>query len=290
MLEISWDFMAERLSPLINYFDLNTQRGIVAIAWTIRQAGTISYPDLYHEVFGQSISQAEEGFLTPTINLQQVLAFYNVLTQLYQNGIIETTTPIPPEDVTSIFQHYDPGTEIEIILQVSPRVGFIQHLFGISLTEIVRKGRPLKSYPIFGDPIGDFDESDVFVIMPFRSEFQDVYTEAIQPAVDNTGLTVRRGDDFFSGQRIMDEVWSSIFHCKLCIVECTGHNPNVFYELGIAHMLGKPSIMILRDGSDIPFDIRDRRIILYQDGADGFKDLRKTLRKTIEAEMDSHYG
>ena len=103
-------------------------------------------------------------------------------------------------------------------------------------------------------------------------------------------LSISRGDDFFSNQRIMDEVWSAIYYAKLCIVECTGQNANVFYELGIAHTLGKPTIMISHHEEEVPFDIRDRRMIIYQHGAEGLNNLRRALGKTIASEMATHYG
>lgn len=281
--------MPQSLFPLINYVDLNTQQGMIAIIWKIRQAGEISYPTLYKEVFGQAIDQAEDGFRTPAVNLQQMLAFYHGLVQLYRNGIIETTKPIAEEDVLQLFQHYTRyEIDEDVVLRVSSRIAFIQHLFNISLTDIVRKGMPLKSHPIFGEPIKDFEAADVFVIIPFRNEFQTVYKQVIKPVVEGVGLSIRRGDDFFSGQRIMDEVWSSLVNSKLCIAECTGLNPNVFYELGIAHMLGIPTILIMREGHEIPFDIHDRRVIMYQEGEEGFRDLHQHLHKAVQTELLSH--
>jgi len=285
--------MPERLTPLSKYVDVNTQRGMIALLWIIRQAGTISYPELYQEVFGQPATKQDEAFKTNAVNIQQVFSFHNVLMQLFQNNVIETTHPLPSNSIIDLFQPQvvsDDGTPIKI--RVASHMSFIQHIFDISLTEIVMRGQPIKSHPIFGDPIEDFEHewSDVFVIMPFRDELQDVYEKAIKPAVNETKLSVRRGDDFFSDQRIMDEVWSAIYYSKLCIVECTRLNPNVFYELGVAHTLGRPTIMIAHEGEEIPFDIRDRRCVLYQTGDAGMDTLRETLVKTITLEMATHYG
>lgn len=280
--------MPARLFPLANYVDLSSSRGMIALVWLIRQQGKINYPALYKAVFGQSLNQADDGFKTPTVNLQQILAFYQVLAQLLRNGIIESTPMIPVETIISMFQHYDPSNpDHNVVLRVADRVRFIQQLFDVSLTDITRKGVPIKSHPLFGDPIDDFDHTwtDVFVIMPFRDKFNDVYQKAIKPAVKDAGYTVRRGDDFFSDQRIMDEVWSAIYHSKLCIVECSDNNPNVFYELGIAHMLGRPTIMIVESDDDVPFDIRDRRMILYNNNDNGLEELRDLLLKTIKADM-----
>jgi hypothetical protein len=44
----------------------------------------------------------------------------------------------------------------------------------------------------------------------------------------------------------MWDVWNSIYSSSIIIADCTGRNPNVFYELGIAHTLGKPVILSLK--------------------------------------------
>jgi len=50
---------------------------------------------------------------------------------------------------------------------------------------------------------------------------------------------------------------------RLCIADLTGRNPNVLYELGIAQTLGKPCILLTQDINDVPFDIRQYRVIQY---------------------------
>jgi len=279
--------------PLTELVDLRTPEGTVGILYTIRQAGKITYPALYEKVFGQPVDQSSENFRTTKLSMQQIFAFHTSLLELYRNNFIETTTSIDNDDVLRVFQSVNPATEGGAIeLQVSSSVPFMQYLFNISLSQIVERGRPLPVYPAFGDPI-DFDDkrwADVFVIMPFRSDLTEVYHQAIKPAVEDCDLTVRRGDDFFSDERIMDEVWTAIYRSKLCIVDCTSENANVFYELGMAHTLGKATILITSSLDDIPFDIRDRRIIAYVNTKDGLEELRDTLQKTITSEMIEHYG
>lgn len=285
--------MPERLYPLIKYVNLNTQRGMIALVWTVRQAGTISYPALFKVVFGQSPTQKSETFDTNTINIQAVYTFHNVLIQLFQNNILETTQPTAINDIADLFELLKSDIDAsKIELRVANHMSFIQHLFDISLTEIAMNDKPIKSHPIFGDPIDDFEHtwSDVFVIMPFRDDLTNVYDTAIKPAVEGSDLSVMRGDEFYSDKRIMDEVWTAIYRAKLCIIDCTGRNANVFYELGIAHTLGRPSILITSSIDDIPFDIRDRRIIVYENTEIGLKTLHNTLLKTITTEMSAHHG
>jgi len=133
-----------------------------------------------------------------------------------------------------------------------------------NLTNILPKGymavKPLLSLPSRSPQF----ICDVFMVMPFAHTFTPLYTDHIKPLVEKKDLAIKRGDDFFAQQAIMSDVWSAINSSKLVIVDCTGKNANVFYELGIAHTLGRPTIMITQSIDDIPFDIRHLRMIVYE--------------------------
>ena len=95
------------------------------------------------------------------------------------------------------------------------------------------------------------------VIMPFRcdwsSEIYDTFKEAA------TGFSVWRSDEEYRDDVIIQTVWDQINRARFIIADCTGKNPNVFYELGIAHTLGKPVFMCAQDEKDFPFDINHIR-------------------------------
>jgi len=65
------------------------------------------------------------------------------------------------------------------------------------------------------------------------------------------------------------------------LCDCTGRNPNVFYEAGIAHTLGREVILITQNEQDIPFDLRHRRYIRYLDNVEG----RDVLTVALQAKM-----
>ncbi|WP_271252377.1 hypothetical protein [Pseudanabaena sp. Chao 1811] len=98
--------------------------------------------------------------------------------------------------------------------------------------------------PIFGRPQSSEEMPEVFVVMPFSNDLLPIYEDHIRPTVLNTNLTVKRGDDFFAAEAIISQVWSAIYNASIVIAECTRRNANVFYEIGIAHTLGKPTILI----------------------------------------------
>ena len=136
---------------------------------------------------------------------------------------------------------------------------------------------------IFGAPLRDNQfKSDIFMIMPFAERFSSIYSDHIKPTLEDLDLNVIRGDDFFSRNAIINEIWAAIYHCRMVVTECTDRNPNVFYELGLAHALGKPSILLVQNIEDIPFDLRHLRIIVYSPTEDGLADLRQQLSKATE--------
>ncbi|NWG17675.1 MAG: DUF4062 domain-containing protein [Chloroflexi bacterium] len=152
--------------------------------------------------------------------------------------------------------------------------------------QAVKVNDALRVWPgelVFGRPSkGRQFQSDIFVIMPFAAQFTGLYTGIIKPLAAELGLTVLRGDELSSSRgSIMEEVWAALNACRFVIAEITGGNDNVFYELGIAHTLNKPTLLITQAAApeNVPFDIRHLRYIVYsaQDGAK----LRDALRTAI---------
>lgn len=114
-------------------------------------------------------------------------------------------------------------------------------------------------------PIDSQYEADVFMVMPFKDKIrEEVYRDHVAKRIMGLDLTIKRGDDFFSQNSIMQDIWGAINAADIIIADCTGRNPNVFYELGIAHTLGKRTIMITENEDDIPFDLRHLRYVKYE--------------------------
>ena len=102
-----------------------------------------------------------------------------------------------------------------------------------------------------------------FVIMPFAEDFDDVYTSFIRPSLEEAGLDVLRADDIRSQQNILRDVVTGISQADLVIADLTDSNANVYYELGIAHALGKRVVLLTQDLDELPFDLRAYRVIPY---------------------------
>lgn len=93
-----------------------------------------------------------------------------------------------------------------------------------------------------------------FVVMPFTAAFDRFYRETIAPALRE--YDVSRADTQFDERGILEKIVTGLNDADLIIADITGANANVMYELGIAHALGKPTIMIAQSVTGLPFDIR----------------------------------
>ncbi|QDK40567.1 hypothetical protein DOM21_03685 [Bacteriovorax stolpii] len=103
-----------------------------------------------------------------------------------------------------------------------------------------------------------------FVIMPFASPIGDYFEKIYKPAIEKTSLkAVRADNEIFKTGKIIDQIWTGITNSRVLVAELTGRNPNVFYELGLAHAAGKPVVLICSNENDVPFDLRHIRVIYY---------------------------
>jgi len=107
-------------------------------------------------------------------------------------------------------------------------------------------------------------EGSCFVIMPFGGNyFDDYYLEIYCPAIEEAGFEPHRADDLFAPNNVVEDIWEYTKKSNIILADLTGKNPNVFYELGLAHAIAKPVILITESEQDIPFDLRAIRIIKY---------------------------
>jgi len=124
------------------------------------------------------------------------------------------------------------------------------------------------------------DEELVFVIMPFGEKFDLVY-ECIEKSVTQAQLKCIRADkEVFSGI-IMDKIKENIARAGIIIAELSEQNPNVFYELGLAHAWNKKVIMITQNIRNIPFDLKHWRMVIYDCG--NINGLKTKLRNELVA-------
>lgn len=152
---------------------------------------------------------------------------------------------------------------------------------------LLRTVRPRRQRPtVFQIPEHESIElALVSAMMPFDSAFDAVYS-SIREAADNAGLRCRRADDIWENVAIIQDVVSLIDRSRIVICDCTGRNPNVFYETGIAHTLGRDVILITQSEHDIPFDLRHLRYVRYLNNGEG----RAVLKHSLQARMQTLLG
>lgn len=109
-----------------------------------------------------------------------------------------------------------------------------------------------------------------FVISPIGAEnsdtrklADDVLELIVEPALQPFGFTIVRADKISRPSIITSDVIKFVQTSELCIIDLTGHNPNVFYECGRRHENGLPFIQIIRKGETLPFDVSVIRTIAY---------------------------
>ncbi len=149
---------------------------------------------------------------------------------------------------------------------------------------LLRLVRPRRQRPtVFSIPEHEHIESAmVSVMMPFDAAFAEVYN-SIQRAASLAGLRCRRADDMWEAPAIIQDIVSLIDRSRVVVCDCTGRNPNVFYEIGIAHTLGREVVLLAQSASDIPFDLRHLRHLQYLNNAEGRKALELGLSAKLSA-------
>jgi hypothetical protein len=153
-----------------------------------------------------------------------------------------------------------------------------------SAKDVVDKhNKIVKINPIFRGRDFIIDEKLCFILMPFKEPFNRIYEKQIKSVVESFHLNPLRADGLFTPTAIVEDIWEHINKARIVIADVTGKNPNVFYELGIAHTIGKNVIIITQNKDDVPFDVGYLRYLLYTDNEDGWKKLSSDLTKTIDS-------
>ena len=118
--------------------------------------------------------------------------------------------------------------------------------------------------------------------MPFNGKMEKIYTNHIRKMGDELKLTIRRADDIFTPGPFMEKVWDGICAAELILADCTQKNPNVFYEIGMAHTVGKKIVLITRSEKDIPSDIKHYDYIPYVYDPEGAEELIEKLKAFVK--------
>lgn len=126
------------------------------------------------------------------------------------------------------------------------------------------------------------DSRLVFVLTPFHPEYREAF-ETIAEVCRSVDLIAKRGDEEAILGEVFPHILRLIVRARFIIANIDGRNPNVLYELGLAHGLGKQTILVARRPEDVPFDVRAKRLVVYQTDVELRDRLRSEIAKSIMA-------
>lgn len=143
--------------------------------------------------------------------------------------------------------------------------------------DIDKENRIVRINPIFQGRDFEIDPELVFVLMQFSSPYTEIFDDVIEPVVSSEGFRCLKSDDIFGTTAVIEDIWANINRSALVIAEITDNNPNVMYELGICHTIGKEVMMITQAPSTIPFNFRHMRAYSYDNSIRGSTELRNNI-------------
>lgn len=121
-----------------------------------------------------------------------------------------------------------------------------------------------------------------FVLMSFDPAYREIYDNIYKPVCAENGLSCWRVDEVSRPGSITRDIVEGIFDSDVVIADLTSRNANVFYELGIAHCAGNKTIMTAQSMSDVPFDISNYRVLLYEQSIAGSRKFAVSLDAAIK--------
>jgi hypothetical protein len=132
---------------------------------------------------------------------------------------------------------------------------------------------------VFEIPYKPQNDKLVTVMLPFK---QQKAFDAVKQACGNLSLDCAKADDIWENATFIQDIFELIFTSRVVVADFTGKNPNVFYEVGIAHTLGKTVVPITQSISDVPSDLGHHRALLYYPNEQGYKDLTIEIEKRLK--------
>jgi hypothetical protein len=214
--------------------------------------------------------------VNPNANDSFVFWLSSKLGELRSLGLVEFEGDAGrPETITAPIRVQDHWSKVQMALG-GPKLKDIAELADPGALAV----RP--AFPLQGTAV---QLVQVFVVMPFAEAMKLIYDDHIKKSARSLGLTVARADDFFTTHALINDIWAAILAAEIVIADCTGRNPNVFYEIGMAHVLGKKVVLITQSKEDVPVDVGHIRYIVYSNTPRGMGEFETRLEQTLRNEL-----
>ncbi len=205
--------------------------------------------------------------------------------EVIEAGCLKTFTISPPSAIGGlIMQNIDPfnmAFEEPYGISLIPKiVDMIDQTKGVLRSE---NSKVITTRPkVQEEPI---EKGYAFVAMPIAPEYDDVL-DSIKESARRCGVNAERIDEQESHQRITDRILESINRAEFVIVDLTESKPNVFFEAGYAHGIGKIPIYIAKNNTSLEFDLKDYPVIFFE----SYRELKYKLEKRLRAKKPESTG
>jgi hypothetical protein len=233
-----------------------------------RKDGKIGPTELARRILRPTSSEDEvKGYREAVLKAPEISDVYNHYRgenipddETFFRNTVTDTFNIPQADFPDFKRIFYESLEKADLLQ---KHGDKTRVLDVSeeITQPVEKSARIKK---LGADVSVKTGETCFVMQPFAPPYGDYYEKIFKPAIEKTGLQAVRADaDIFGTGKIIDQVFRGIMAAKVLVAELTTRNPNVFYELGLAHAMNKPVVLVSSNEPDVPFDLQHIRVIYY---------------------------
>lgn len=205
-----------------------------------------------HEVFADTIREKDPGIEDPRecIDIFVVNCRYLGLLQ----SIAGAETLVSEDTRRDELRREAPALDAA----VSNLEGATFHLQDEEFGKIGGKATTWEDKCFYITPIGDEGT-------PERRHSDLFLNYLVEPALRSLKMTVVRADMIGNAGLITSQILEHILKCRLCIVDLSFHNPNVFYEMAIRHASNRPIVQISRKRDRLPFDVGQVRTVIIDD-------------------------
>ncbi|OAV73604.1 hypothetical protein Barb6_00098 [Bacteroidales bacterium Barb6] len=224
-----------------------------------------------------------------------LIGLINVINGLY--GIAELkNNNFKPLSITGLSETFQINKEYDFTIKVyGSQIDL--YVNGVLVAKAYRQINKSQITFFFSSSLGDISvkniiintkKSKAFIVMQFTDEYNHLYSEVIKPVVEESGFECERADEAYTTNPILQDIIQSIRESSIIIADITPNNPNVFYEVGYAHAINMPTILLCdRKREELPFDISGFRTLFYDNTIAGKTAIEKDLRKYLKNQINN---
>lgn len=246
--DVTFDEVDERSScAIIIYFDSSTRNMVCAGIGDAYMFSVRAFDSKWH--FYGDVGDRSNLRAKETISLKVTLAGSRVTLHANRVEVLSTNLPFPvPESQVGLFCFSKSAVTIENfkVTALKPRA---------------------------------------FVVMQFTEPYDELYNDVIRPVCNDLGLDALRADETFTPGLIIADIVNKIVESKVVIAEISPVNANVYYEVGYAHAMKKPTILIADKNTSLPFDVSPFRTLFYENSIGGKARVEEGLRSYLHSIM-----